>query len=192
MYPQTINELYAQFVNKPGASVLTAEKQREILTSAKNCRCVDYVAKWSKPNGAPGVVSPEMITTRANWLFIMTGISVCDVMQPGAVEWLPRFAVEFENIPYPRPFVEKTNPDLLDTVPARLVFGVEGNDAQISNFPNYHFEEQKNVFFVLPERATISIKILPYTWMNGFIPQDVQGAIMFSGLEISLDFLKGV
>lgn len=188
MLKHTIDALYQQITNRPGAPVLTAEKQAEILQAAKNCRSVDYVCNFVIPSNV-NQIKANPIVTRAGWLFILTGIQLWDRMA-GAVEWAPRLAVEFENIPAPRMFQEKTDFDLRQTVPARLCVGCEGNDKEISNWPFYHYEEAKNVFFVLPERAIINTTIWPYIWLNNFAATGFNGAVLYSGLEINLEFLK--
>ena len=188
MLKSSIDAVYQRLVNNR-RPVLGLDRQREILDAAKNIRCVDYVSNFVVPQNVTDIKA-QAITTRANWVFILCGIQLW-TNWAGAVETLPRIGVEFRNIPEARFFREKTDPDFLDTVPARLCVGCEANDHEIANFPYYHYEEGKNVLFILPERANIETTILPYVQLSGFAQMDYRGAVLYSGLEVSMEFLRG-
>lgn len=189
MIREVVNEIYKRLVHNPDAPLLSTAQQLEVLTAAKLCRGVDYVCNWQTKFG---IDTATQIVTRANWLFILCGVSCYSQTFRGNEIAYPRFSMEFENVPFPRRFVEKTDPSLMDTVPTRLTIGCQGNDAAIGNFPNYHFEEPKNVIHLLKERTVITTRILPYTQLNGFIWQPCRGQILYSGLEISRECFERV
>lgn len=185
MLKQTTESVYQAFVKRPGDPVLSGKKQLEILRAAKRVRCVDYVAAWDITNGTGRA---EIILTRANWRFILTGIGIYSQHIPGKVDTLPNFCFNFEYLPFSKSIKNATDPALMDTVPARLVLGCEDNDHDQTKY--YHFEEYANQLFVLPERAIIETEIKPYKLMNGTFEAYNRGKILYTGVEVSMEVFE--
>ena len=73
MLKQTTESVFQELVKRRGDLVLSGDKQREILQAAKNVRSVDYLAAWSITSGSGRA---EIVRTRPNWIFILTGIGI--------------------------------------------------------------------------------------------------------------------
>lgn len=165
-------------------SVLSPERQKEILRAAKSVRNMDYVSYWKLPGNAADSVA-QQITTRANWWFILTDISICE--REGIDQALPRFSLNFESLPDEKLFKDRTKELAfeINTVPSRLTIGCE--DLERSTFKNYHYEEPKDTLIILPQRSVIGVTVRPYTQLNGLTWNYKRGALMLSGLEVAFE-----
>lgn len=176
--------VFSKLVNNNSISVLSKERQMEILRAAKYVRNVDYVSRWMIPGQAANATA-EQVTTRANWVFLLTDVSVWE--NEATADGLPRFNLYFETLPNTALFKDKT-PDSLtnpNTVPARLCVGCQG--LWNPNFKNYHFEEPKDTLIVCPQRSVIGVTVQPYTTMGGVVSTNTRGALLLSGLEIKIE-----
>lgn len=186
MLKQTTESVFQELVKRRGDLVLSGEKQREILQAAKNVRSVDYLSAWSITSG---LGRAEIVRTRPNWIFILTGIGIYSELLPGVAGAKPPCCVfKFEHLPFTKSFKNKTDPSLMDTVPARLVLGCEGNDPIMSDY--FHFEEYRNEYFILPERTIIETEIKPYIRMDGTFESYNRGTILYTGLEVSREVFQ--
>lgn len=178
--------VWSKLVNDNGVSVLTMERQAEILRASKTVRNVDYVSNWVIPGTAANSTA-QQITTRANWLFILTDISIWEQEATDAA--LPRFNLTFETLPENVIFKDRTTENItnINTVPAHLCVGSQGLWRPASFGKNYHFEEPKDTLIVCPQRSVIGVTIQPYSNMNGLIYNYRRGALLISGLEIEID-----
>ena len=178
--------VWSKLVNDNGVSVLTPERQAEILRAAKTVRNMDYVSRWVIP-GTVANSTAQQITTRANWLFVLTDISIWEQEAVNAA--LPRFNLTFETLPENVIFKDRTPENIakINTVPAHLCVGSQGLWRSTSSEKNYHFEEPKDTLIVCPQRSVIGVTIQPYTDMNGVTYNYRRGALMLSGLEIEIE-----
>lgn len=183
MLKQTTESVIQALVKPRCAPILTAAAQQEILKASKNVRCVDYVSNYVIPETSVNARA-DSIVTRANWLFILTGIAIYNRMGTTGIQQ-PRFKFTFPDLANTGRIKNRTDSNELDTAPAMVYMGCEGLD--VGSYPNYHFEEFKNVFHVLPERAVIDITIMPYVQMNGLAWNNTAGSILFTGVEISME-----
>ena len=176
--------VWSKLVNDNGVSVLTQERQAEILRSAKTVRNMDYVSRWVIP-GTVANSTAQQITTRANWLFVLTDISIWEQEAVNAA--LPRFNLTFETLPENVIFKDRTPENIANTntVPSHLCVGSQGLWRSTSK--NYHFEEPKDTLIVCPQRSVIGVTIQPYTDMNGVTYNYRRGALLLSGLEIEIE-----
>ena len=165
-------------------SVLSKERQMEILRGAKSARNVDYVSQWVIPQYTANSKA-DQITTRANWHFILTDISIWE--NDATAEALPRFNLSFESLPANAIFKDRTkeNADKINTVPARLCVGSQG--LVRTTYKNYHFEEPKDTLIIIPQRSVIGVTIRPYVNMNGFTWNYQRGALLLSGIEVAME-----
>lgn len=178
--------VWSKLVNDNAVSVLTPERQTEILRAAKTVRNMDYVSRWVIP-GTVANSTAQQITTRANWLFVLTDISIWE--QEANDAGLPRFNLTFETLPENVIFKDRTPENIANTntVPAHLCVGSQGLWRPTSFEKNYHFEEPKDTLIVCPQRSVIGVKIQPYTNMNGLTYNYRRGALLLSGLEIEIE-----
>lgn len=179
MLKQTVESVYKSLVRRRGVSLLDAAAQADLLRGARRVRCVDYISKW-EINGVNG--EAETVQTRANWRFILTGISCYSEYLPDVPGAFPLFKFGFENYPVTTSF-KNDDPELLNLVPSRCVLGIEGQDVTPGTF--MHFEESKNVLFIMPERTVITTDIKPYKDLFGTYYPKNRGAILYTGVEIS-------
>lgn len=175
MLKQTIESVYQTLVKRRAEPVLSVEKQTEICTAAKRVRCVDYVASWDITNGTGRA---ETVVTRANWRFILTNITVFSQYIPEEAGAFPDFVFNFQNLPFTGSFLNVTDPALLNTVWSKLAIGGQDNGV--------HFEESRNVLFVLPERAIIETVLKPHIMWGGSIYPNNRGSILYTGVEIQM------
>lgn len=178
--------VYSKLVNNNGVSVLTPERQAEILRAAKTVRNMDYVSNWVI-HGTVASSTAQQITTRANWIFILTDISVWE--QDATDAALPRFNLDFETLPENVIFKDRTPENIANTntVPAHLCVGCQGLWRTTSFEKNYHFEEPKDTLIICPQRSVIGVKIQPYINMNNLAYNYRRGALLLSGLEIEIE-----
>lgn len=182
MLKQTNESVYKSLVKRRGVSILDAAAQADLLRGARRVRCVDYVAKW-EINGAIGTA--ETVQTRANWRFILTGISCYSDYYPDIANAYPLFKFGFANLPISTS-LKNDEPNLLNKVPSRCVVGLEGIQ-DVTPGTWFHFEESKNVLFVLPERAIIETEVAPYKDILGMYYVKNRGAFLYTGVEISTE-----
>lgn len=185
MLKSTTERVYQELVKRRGELVLSGERQLEILQAAKRVRCVDYLAAWDITSGSGRA---EIVRTRPNWIFILTGVGIYSELLPDNVGALPCCVFKFEHLPFTKSFKNKTDPSLMDTAPARLVYGCEGNNPIMSDY--YHFEEYRNEYFILPERAIIETEIKPYVRMDGTFESFNHGKILYTGVEVSREVFQ--
>lgn len=181
MLKQTVESVYKSLVRRRGVSLLDAAAQADLLRGARRVRCVDYIAPWTI-QGANGTA--QTVCTRANWRFILTGISCYSERHPDIPNAYPLFKFGFKNLPITTS-LKNDDPDLLNLVPSRCVIALEGQDVTPGTF--FHFEESKNVLYILPERAIIETDVMPYKDLLGMFYVENRGAILYSGIEISTE-----
>lgn len=154
---------------KDSGPLCSSEEQKRVLMAAKSVRSVDYIFNFEVVNGA---VKSASNVTRANWLFIITNAAVW--WESFAVADFPKVAVKF---PYYSPDTPFNTPvDDWGAVPSDLVFGREGLTGK-----NAHFEEFKNLYYVLDQRFVINCDVKAAAGQYG------RGAVILTGLEIDLD-----
>lgn len=186
MLKQTNESVFQALVKQRGASVLTPSRQLEICRAAKAVRCVDYISEFY----IPALIKrwrAETVQTRANWIFILTGIGIYTMAkkQYGYIHQ-PRFKFTFPQLANTGTIKNRTGADELDTVQAALYMGCE---CHLFN-DNKHFEEYKNVFHILPERSIIEVTTLDDDGHNPEA-QNQEGQILFTGFEISMEAMGG-
>lgn len=167
-----------------GAPVLSRARQLEIMRAAKTVRNVDYVSEWTLPQYAADSKA-QQVTTRANWWFILTDISIWE--REGFEQGMPRFNLDFESLADTKIFKDRTKANAfnLNTVPSRLCVGCE--DLERTTFKNYHYEEPKDTLVIIPQRSVITVTVRPYVQMNGLAWNLRRGALMLSGLEVQME-----
>lgn len=169
MLRQFVQKVYSSLVKDPGAAVVDADRRAEYLENARNVRAVDYVAKFEVKNGA---ASMRSLVTRANWRFIMTGAAVFwESFDPSN---MPKVSVSFDAFAPSSPF-RNTDKGELNAVPCSLVFGREG----LTGIKN-HFEEYKNLFYVLDQRFSITLDAVANAGQYG------RGYVLLTGVEVNL------
>ena len=167
MLQQQTEKLFNSFVKRGGAVVVSRERQEDIIKRAKRVRAVDYVLEFNCING---VSTSKSVTTRANWLFILTG-AAC--LWNNDVSKFPRVAVNFENYPVKSPFNSEV--EFSGSVPSNLVFGREALTGK-----NAHYEEYKDFCYVLDQRFVLSLDVFPQSSEN------FRGIVILTGLEVDL------
>lgn len=180
MLKQTNESVFQALVKKRGASVLSTAQQVEICRAAKAVRSVDYISNFSIPKLIKRATA-DTVETRANWKFILTGIGIYTraEKQNGRIHQ-PRFKFTFPIMPDSATIKNRTGAEELDTAQACLYMGCENH-----LFNDYaHFEEYKNVFFVLPQRSLIEVTVMDDDGTNPEF-QNQYGQIIFTGIEIS-------
>lgn len=181
MLKQTNESVFQALVKKRGASVLSTAQQVEICRAAKAVRSVDYVSNFSIPKLIKRATA-DTVETRANWKFILTGIGIYTRAwkQSNGRIAQPRFKFTFPVMPDSATIKNRTGAEELDTAQACLYMGCENH-----LFNDYaHFEEYKNVFFVLPQRSLIEVTVMNEDNTNPEF-QNQYGQIIFTGIEIS-------
>lgn len=169
MLKQFSEKFVDSLVKKRGSLVLTPEYQEEVLSRAKRVRSCDYVAPFTIKNG---VTNSAGLVTRANWIFILTN-SAC-YWENMAVSDFPKIAVNFPYYEPKTPF--NTRVQDWGAVPSNLVFGREALTGQMQ-----HFEEYKNLYYMLDQRFVIQVDIKANAGQYG------RGAVLLSGLEVDLN-----
>lgn len=146
---------------KPGAQVLTRSRQNEILRAAKAVRAKDYVFNFDISTG--GTSGEKIVTTTANWFFVLTGAAVHFVEAAAQ----PKIKISLADFCPDSPLA--SSPSELNAVVAILVFAKEGKE---------HFEEYKNLWYVLGQRITITSEC--------FCSGTCRGSLILTGLEFDL------
>lgn len=176
MLKQTNESVYQALVKRRNISILSADLQQQILAASQVVRGVDYVSSW-ETSGA-NTAAAKTVVTRANWRFILTGISIYSQFVPEAAGAFPDFIFKFKNLPFSKSFANVTDPNLLDTVWSKLVIGCQDNGV--------HFEEFGNECFLLPERAVIETIVKPHImWGGSYYPHN-RGTILYTGIEVKM------
>lgn len=143
--------------------VFNAVNAARFLKDAKRVRSKDYVYKLNL-TGSDVTVEE---TTTPNWFFILTNAAVYwDVKTTAA---LPKVSVKFPDSVVDTTFAT----DIRDNgaVPSAVVFGREGVG---------RFEEYKNLFYVMGDRVTATVKAEPVT--NDYY----HGYVLLTGVELDL------
>lgn len=169
MLKQFNEKFWASLVKKRGALVVSSEAQREIIESSKKVRSCDYVVNFEVKNGAANM---QNVVTRANWLFILTNAAV--YWDSFNVADFPKISVKFPYYTPDSPF--NTPAKDIGCVPSNLVFGREGLNGKMQ-----HFEEYKNLYYLLNQRFVITLDAICKIGQYG------RGAVLLSGLEIDLN-----
>lgn len=166
---KTLSERLQAFFTgvKPGAAVLTPEKQKEIQKAAKAVRSKDYIFNFDIPNG--GSSGEIVVTTTANWFFVLTGAAVHFVEAAGD----PSIRLTYQDFAPSSPF--KSTPQELNAVPANVVFAKEHQTGG-------RFEEFKNLWYVLGQRIVINAEC----FCNG----PTRGSLILTGLEFDLQAVE--
>ena len=169
MIKQFVQKVYAALVKDPRASIVEGDRRAEFLKDARDVRAVDYVAKFDVING---VASMRSIVTRANWRFIMTGAAA--FWETFDASNMPKLSVTFNSFAPNSPF-RNTDKGETVAVPCALVFGREG----LTGVKN-HFEEYKNLFYVLDQRFSITLDAVANAGQYG------RGYVLMTGVEVNL------
>lgn len=176
MLKQTNESVYQTLVKKRNIPILSADLRQQILAASQVARSVDYVSSWE--TSGTNATAAKTVVTRANWRFILTGISIYSQYVPAAAGAFPDFIFKFKNLPFSKSFANVTDPNLLDTVWTKLVIGCQDNGV--------HFEEFGNECFLLPERAVIETIIKPHImWGGSYYPHN-RGTILYTGIEVKM------
>lgn len=169
---------------KPGHTVLSRSEQKIILDTCKNVRQKDYVFPLTIEGGTP---ARAMVTTTANWYFLLTNAAVYwdDNQWTLETKDYPRVSVKFTPFVPDSPF--QTVPDELDAVRSNLVMGREMAYYSVGGVGDYlHFEEYKNLYYSLWQRITFDVEAFPA------VPnQTARGYLLLSGLEFDLTNKEG-
>lgn len=179
MLKQFNEGFFSELVKKRGELVTEPAKRDEILKAAKRIRSCDYLFNFDIKNG---VANSKSMTTRANWIFLLTNAACywesSSSVYPLPVMDFPRVGVNFENFSPRTPF--NSSVENYGTVKSGLVFGRE-NSEYLDAFKNSHFEEYKNLYYLLDQRFTISLDIKSTPSYN------IRGSVILSGLELDLN-----
>lgn len=168
---KTLSERLRAFLTevKEGHTILDKSAQLEVVRMYKRVRARDYVFNFEL-HGA-GDIRRVVETTSAGWLFVMTGAAVYfEDLEPYR---FPRVSVKFPMFSPDSPFDSEDGK--FETVPGGLVFGREG-------VKDLHFEEYKNLFYILGETFTIAAEAMNDTPVN-----DIRGNLILTGLEVDLN-----
>ena len=169
---KTLQERLAAFFTdiKRGGKILTRERQEELLRNARRVRSRDYIFNFDGVDNTG--FKRAVATTSAGWFFLMTGAAVW--FEDTTAGDIPRVSVKFPMFCPNGPF--NSEPGTLDTVDAGLVFGREG--LEDSSGKKMHFEEYKNLWYVLGDAFTIEAEA------RGMTSDPKRGALVITGLEI--------
>ena len=162
-------KFFEALVKNRGSLVLTREQQERVLSASKKVRSVDYIFNFDVVNGAAKQASN---VTRANWLFLLTNAAV--YWDSFSVSDFPKVSVKFPYYSPDSPF--STPVEDWGAVPSNLVFGREGLTGK-----NGHFEEYKNLYYILGQRFVIQCDVKAAAGQYG------HGSVILTGLEIDLD-----
>ena len=162
-------KFYEYFVKQRGKLILSREEQKMVLARSKVVRDCDYIVNFEIKNGA---AFTQSVTTRANWIFILTN-AAC-YWENIAVGDFPKIALDFPYYEPKTPF--STEASDWGAVPSNLVFGREALAGRMQ-----HFEEYKNLYYLLNQRFVINLDIKAKAGQFG------RGSVILSGLEIDLN-----
>lgn len=164
---KTLSERLQAFFTgcKEGSPVRSREQVNELLRACKRVRGKDYVFPFSMPNG--GTSNEIIVTSTANWFFVVTGIS----------SWLEENSApvraSFSVLDYYPETPFNATPEERGTFPLK-----EGLSLQ---FGGGRFEEYKNLWDVLGQRATMSVTA------KTSAGEPARGAVIVTGIEFNLD-----
>jgi hypothetical protein len=157
---------------KPGDLVLTDARRDEIIYNGKRVRSKDYIFDFDVT--APAKVQEKVVTTTARWLFLMTGAAVYNEETVYRIN-SAKVGINFESVASLSPFRGDVPTDL-NTVINELVFAREGQHLPL--MVNHHFEEYKNLYYLLDQRVNIKVTIKPT------LATDYRMHVLLTGIEI--------
>ena len=157
---------------KPGDLVLTDARRDEIIYNGKRVRSKDYIFDFDVT--APAKVQEKVVTTTARWLFLMTGAAVYNEETIYRIN-SAKVGINFESVASLSPFRGDVPADL-NTVINELVFAREGQYLPL--MVNHHFEEYKNLYYLLDQRVNIKVTIKPT------MATDYRMHVLLTGIEI--------
>lgn len=157
---------------KPGDLVLTDARRDEIIYNGKRVRSKDYIFDFDVT--APAKVQEKVVTTTARWLFLMTGAAVYNEETFYRIN-SAKVGINFESVASLSPFRGDVPADL-NTVINELVFAREGQHLPL--MVNHHFEEYKNLYYLLDQRVNIKVTIKPT------LATDYRMHVLLTGVEI--------
>lgn len=150
-----------------GGLVLDTETQKKIIGDAKKIRSKDYIFSFDIDYTDPGSftrVMEKTVTTTARWKFLLTGAAVyCglydDIGFDGGIyaNMFDKVAIHFESAASLSPF-RAEDPQDLNAVLSNLVFARE---CPLTLNVNKHFEEYKNLYYILDQRVNIRVTRVP-------------------------------
>lgn len=157
---------------KPGDLVLTDARRDEIIYNGKRVRSKDYIFDFDVT--APAKVQEKVVTTTARWLFLMTGAAVYNEENVYRIN-TAKVGINFESVASLSPFRGDVPADI-NTVINELVFAREGQHLPL--MVNHHFEEYKNLYYLLDQRVNIKVTIKPT------LATDYRMHVLLTGIEI--------
>lgn len=157
---------------KPCDLVLSDTRRDEILYNGKRIRSKDYIFDFDVLS--PPKVQEKVVTTTARWLFLLTGAAVYNEETFYTFN-TAKVGINFESVASLSPFRGDVPADL-NTVINELVFAREGQ--HLPFMVNHHFEEYKNLYYLLDQRVNIKVTIKPTL----VIPYRLH--VILTGLEI--------
>ena len=163
---------------KPDRLVLSEAEQNEIIYKAKRVRSKDYVFSFTpKTNifGQPKNTYEKTVTTTARWKFICTGVAFDADNDYIRATTPPTIGIRFDSLASQSPFRSQDQAQM-NRVSAQLVIPIEGKNEQY--FPGCHFEEYKNLFFVLDQRVNITVSL-----QAGSVA-DYHATVIITGIEV--------
>ena len=142
---------------KPGDLVLSEGTRDNIAYMGKRVRSKDYIYEFISDGS--GAMLEQVETTTARWKFLLTGAAIYmpEHMYMVTGAW-PRIGLNFESCASLSPF-RAEDPNDLNTVLSSLVFGREGQIITLG--ANHHFEEYKNLYYLLDQRVNIRVTAKP-------------------------------
>lgn len=156
---------------KPGRLVLSEAERDEIIYTAKRVRSKDYVFNFDVKRTSKEVT----VTTTARWKFICTGVAFDGDNDYLRATMPPQIGIKFESLASQTPFASD-DPARMNRVLAQLVIPLEGKKEQY--FPGAHWEEYKNLFFVLDQRVNITVSLKANN------VEDYHGTVIITGIEV--------
>ena len=163
---------------KPGRLVLSEAERDEIIYTAKRVRSKDYVFRFTPEThllGQPKKTYEKTVTTTARWKFICTGVAFDADNDYIRATMPPTIGIRFESLASQSPF-RSQDPAQMNRVLSQLVIPMEGKKEQY--FPGCHYEEYKNLFFVLDQRVNITVSL-----QAGSVG-DYHATVIITGIEV--------
>ena len=172
MLKQFDQRMVGDFVQKKGSLVIGTEGQKDLLRKAKKIRSADYIFRFEVKDG----VAPEQsVSTRANWLFVLTNVAVYWHDEPfgASVANYPRVAIDFPYYCPSSPFGAPA--EEIGSVPSNSMIAREGIEGHWN-----HFEEYKNLMYVLDQKFVINARV------KAAAGDYLRGDVILSGLEFDI------
>lgn len=163
---------------KPDRLVLSEAERNEIIYKAKRVRSKDYVFRFTPEThilGQPKKTYEKTVTTTARWKFICTGVAFDADNDYIRATTPPTIGIRFDSLASQSPF-RSQDAAQMNRVLAQLVIPIEGKKEQY--FPGCHFEEYKNLFFVLDQRVNITVSL-----QAGSVA-DYHATVIMTGIEV--------